>query len=193
MMPTAPMNAALAGASQATSLLTSKLINDMSPEGQAMNRKNQDDLRRLGTNNFGPSRSQQERAVADAMAQVRAQSAGALAEAQRAKAAQAYRAPDATTAKIVQGTQQQAGALRMQVADSAAQQARQAQLDALQRVKARSDQTVADVRSVRDEGHKAYMGSEGGATGGMDSKTGEALPSAYGLGGRTFNQNAYGG
>ena len=190
MMPTGAMNAALAGGSQATSLLTSKLINDLSPEGQAMARQNRDDLDRLKRNNFGPSKAEQERMVGDALAQVRAQSAGALAEQARMKAAQPYRAPDTTTAKIVQGAQQQAGALRMQAADQAATLARQAKLDALGRVKALSDQTVADVRSIRDEGHKAYMGSEGGASGEMGGKDGAG---AFGITGKTANKNVFGG
>ena len=190
MMPVAPMNAALAGASQATSLLTSKAINALTPEGQAMGKQNKEDIERLKRNNFGPSKAEQERMVADALAQVRAQSAGALSEQQRMKAAQPYRAPDTTTAQIVQGAQRQAGTLRMQAADQAAQLARQAKLDALGRVKALSDQTVADVRSIRDEGHKAYMGSEGGASGEMGGKDGAG---AFGITGRTVNKNAYGG
>ena len=190
MMPTNAMNAALSGASQATSLLTAKAINAMTPEGQAMEKQNKEDIERLKRNNFGPSRAEQERMVGDALAQVRAQSAGALAEAQRAKAAQPYRAADTTTAKIVQGAQQQSGVLRMQAADQAAQLARQAKLDAIGRVKALSDQTVADVKSIRDEGHKAYMGSEGGASGEMGGKDGTG---AFGITGKTFNKNAFGG
>lgn len=186
------MNAALAGASRADSLMQSGVVHMLTPEGQAVDKQNKEDIERLKRNNFGPSKAEQERMVADALAQVRAQSAGALSEQQRMKAAQPYRAPDTTTAQIVQGAQRQAGTLRMQAADQAAQLARQAKLDALARVAARDKKTTEDVQSIRNEAHEAYMGSSGGKTGNMD-EDGQALPSAYGMKRKKRNKSVYDG
>jgi hypothetical protein len=170
----------MAGASQLGSLLTAKIVNDLTPEGQAMNRQAKEDIEKLKRNEFGPGRAEQERMVQDALSMARAQAQAARADVQRQQAAQGYQSgtQGLATQRITEQASKQAGQLRMGAADTAAQLAAKARAEALGRIKQRSDQTVADVKSIRDEAHAAYMGSGGAQAGGGADYT--KLMGAYG-------------
>lgn len=166
MMPTAPMEAALGGLAQATQVGVSTLARKLSKEGQAEERQNAEDLDALKRNAFGPSKAQQESAVQDALNMARAQTQSARAEAARTANARSYRAPDTLTPKLVQANAAQAGQLRMQQSNTAAQQAAQQKADAFARVSNRAQDTYNKVASIHQAGQDAYA-KAGGSGGGM--------------------------
>lgn len=172
MLPVAPMNAALAGAAKATEVGVSSLARKLSKEGQAEEAQNEQDLQSLKRNEFGPTKSQQEQQTQEAVALARQQAQAARAEAARQRAAQGYLQGAGVSGladqRIAQTAEQTAGSTRMQVAQQAAAQARQAKLDALGRIRARAEKTEEDVRSIHQAGEKAFddAGGLGGSGGG---------------------------
>lgn len=184
MNPLGGFTAGAAGLSQADSVARSSLIRKLSKEGQAEERQNDADLEALKRNEFGPTRTQQEQMVADATQIARQQAQAARAEAARQRAASGYvmGAQAGQDAQIAAAGNQATGAARLAVSNAAAQQARQAKMEAFGRVKARAEKTEADVRSIRDEAHKGF--EEGGGFGGVPSG-GDAtnLKDYYGKGG----------
>lgn len=166
-------NAAIQTGTKAIGTAFGAAARHLSKEGQAEDRQAEADLDALKRNEFGPTRSQQERMVNDAVSLARQQAQAQRAEAARQRAASGYvmGAQAGQDAKIAQTAENTAGATRLAVSDAATRQAAQAKRDALARITARAAKTEQDVAGVFDTAQDAYANSGGINPEGMDATT----------------------